>query len=41
MRRRRGEPAGAGGPLAVLRQRNFACLWLGSLISLAGDYMLP
>ena len=26
--------------LAVLRQRNFALLWFGQLISLTGDYVL-
>jgi len=26
--------------LAVLRQRNFACLWIGQIVSLIGDWML-
>src|SRR5919199_1525059 len=25
---------------ALLRQRNFSCIWIGGLISLAGDWML-
>ncbi len=36
-----GRARGAGlTMLAVLRQRNFALLWLGGLISLAGDWVL-
>src|SRR5690349_13694535 len=33
-------PGGGFSMLATLRQRNFALLWFGGLISLAGDYML-